>query len=160
MGLITPNRRDELARMQQAWLVLYRLNCDFEKPEIAVYYDCILKMAIESERELRNRIANRQASARPLKHYIEPADVPRAIVYGRGHNHAKLARMRDVSRFVPSLLNPVRSPPSRRAPFPSKCSSRTFPALIGTHVKKRPRPEELRGERRPTFYKPENHRSA
>jgi hypothetical protein len=54
---------------------------------MAIYYDRILKMANDSERELRNVSPTDRPLRRHSNQCIEPADVPRAIVYERGHNH-------------------------------------------------------------------------
>jgi uncharacterized protein YecT (DUF1311 family) len=59
LRIIVPERRDELAQAQEAWLAFYRRNCDMEKPlAMSAYYDCIIRMAIERRVELRHRIGD------------------------------------------------------------------------------------------------------
>lgn len=62
--IIVPYRRAELADAQRAWLKSYRLNCNFvkgpnsPKSDMYLYYDCIIKMAIERAKELRYRVGD------------------------------------------------------------------------------------------------------
>jgi uncharacterized protein YecT (DUF1311 family) len=59
LRIIVPERRDELAQAQEAWLAFYRRNCDMEKPlAMSAYYDCIIRMAIDRRVELRHRIGD------------------------------------------------------------------------------------------------------
>lgn len=59
LRIIVPERRDELAKAQEAWLAFYRRNCDMEKPlGTSAYYDCIIRMAIDRRIELRHRIGD------------------------------------------------------------------------------------------------------
>jgi len=59
LRIIVHERRDELAKAQEAWLAFYRRNCDMEKPlAMSAYYDCIIRMAIERRVELRHRIGD------------------------------------------------------------------------------------------------------
>lgn len=59
LRIIVPARRSEMEKVQKAWLAFYRANCDTEKSlDMAAYYDCIIKMAIERKVELKHRIGD------------------------------------------------------------------------------------------------------
>lgn len=64
LSIIAPSKKEALRETQRVWLQFLKANCEFIRliapsdSRKQQYYDCLIRMAIERAKELRNRIGD------------------------------------------------------------------------------------------------------